>query len=180
MAGLIPRSLIDEFQNTVDEFNVSYEKGGLGKKIELIFEIGLQLVPDTIVESQIPSTHSNIGLAYGGRGQAASITNGAGLVDNAGSGGLIPQEQTRSKVIYGRIYPVLKPHLKLSIGAASTQTIWQINASKDYLADFKRCKEAILDVDFKGTQVKVRLFKPPAQYGLGEAHQCISFWEQIG
>jgi hypothetical protein len=54
-----------------------------------------------------------------------------------------------------------------------------MNISKEYLPDLIRCKEAILDVDFKGTQVRVRPFKRPVQYGLGEAHQCQSFWEQI-
>ena len=179
MSGLIPRSLITEFQNTVDELNESYDDGGLGKKIQLIFETGLRLSSESLLQSQVPDTHQNIGLQYGGRGQASSTTGREGLVDNQGSGVYIPVESVASKIIYGRIYPVNKPFQRMSLGITANQNVWQMNVSREYLPDILRCKEAILDVDFKGTQVRVRLFQSPAQYGLGESHQCKSFWIEI-
>lgn len=180
MTGPLPRSLIDEFQDTISSLNESYEDGGLGKRIRFIFETGLNLVAGgSSLDAQNPSTHTNIGLQYGGRGQAFTTTGREGLTDNIGSGAAIPAETTTYKEIYGRIYPVNKPFERLSLGVTAGQTVWQMNVSKEYLPDILRCKEAILDVDFQGSQVRVRLHRPPVQYGLGEAHQCKSFWIEI-
>ncbi len=176
--GPIPRSLIDEFQDTVSGLSESYDNGGLGKKIRFIFETGLGL-SSTSLDSANPPAHTNIGLQYGGRGQAHTTTGREGLTDNAGSGMSLPVETVTSKEIYGRIYPVNKPFERMSLGVAAGQTVWQMNVGKEYLPDIIRCKEAVIDVDFKGTQVRVRLLRPPVQYGLGEAHQCKSFWIEI-
>lgn len=174
--SLIPRSLITEFQNTIDDLTQHWEDGGLSKNCQLIFEGGITSSSDITVDN-IGNKPKSM-LSYGGRSHSNTIT-GHENISNEGEGGAGLKEQEYTKVIQARVYPVNKPYLRISLGVSINQNIWQINAHKKYMPDLIRAKEIIIDTGFSQKRIRVRPFKPPIPYGLGEAYQCVSYWEEI-
>jgi hypothetical protein len=172
--SLVPDDLKNEWKDKALLLNDS--DGGLGVKCTLIFEGGIESTSNVAADSI--GAKPRVGLSFGGRSSARTITGQENTDDKAESGeGL--REVELEKVIEGRVYAVTKDFDKLGITASTNKGIWTLITKKEYIPDLHRCKEVILYTEFKEKRISVKMLRPPQPYGLGQAVQCKSFWEEV-
>lgn len=172
--SLIPDDVKTKWKSLAKQLNSV--SGGLGVRCRLYFSEGLESSSDVSVD--------NIGkkpramLSYGGRSPARSKTGYSTTDDTAESGeGL--KERVTEKDFEGRIYSIDKPFERFQLGVQGSQNVFELVTGKEMTPFLRRAKEAVFNLDFPEKRIRVRLIKPPAPYGLGQAVQCKSVWEEV-
>ena len=173
--SLIPDEAKKQFKETAQKLNAV--SGGLGVRCELIFSEGIQV--SASVSDDTVGDKPRVMLSYGGRSPIRSKTGHSTTNDGgiAASQGL--REKITTKDIEGRIYSIEKPFERFQMGVQDDRNIFELVTDAINMADISRCKEAIFNVDPGTKRVRVKLMKPPSVYGLGQAINCKSVWEEI-
>ena len=101
--SLVPDSVKNEWKNVALSLNEA--DGGLGVKCTLIFEGGIESTSN--VSADNIGTKPRVGLSFGGRSPARTIT-GQSITDNKAESGEGLRERELEKEIEGRVYAVTK------------------------------------------------------------------------
>ena len=172
--SLVPNDVKNEWKNVATLLNSS--SGGLGVVCTLIFEGGVESTANIAEDNA--GIKPRVGLSFGGRSPARTIT-GQHTTDNKAESGQGLREKQINKEIDARIYAVTKDFERYGIAVSKGKGVWRVITKNEYLPDLMRCKEIILYKDLKEKRIRARLIKPPQPHGLGQAVQCKSFWEEV-
>ena len=173
--SLVPDEAKKQFKEMSEKLNAV--SGGLGVRCQLIFSEGIQA--STSVSDDVVGDKPKVMLSYGGRSPLRSktghsTTNDGGIAANQGL-----REKITTKIIEGRVYSIEKPFERFQMGVQDDRNIFELVTDVINMNDISKCKEAILNLDLGSKRVRVKLMKPPAVYGLGQAVNCKSVWEEI-
>ena len=173
--SLIPDEAKKQFKETAQKLNAV--SGGLGVRCQLIFAEGISA--STSVSDDVVGDKPRVMMSYGGRSPIRSKTGHSTTND----GGIAANQGLREKIstvdIEGRVYSIEKPFERFQMGVQDDRNIFELVTDAINMNDISRCKEAILNIDLGTKRVRVKLMKPPAVYGLGQAVNCKSVWEEI-
>ena len=171
---LIPDDVKTKWKTLAEQLNSV--SGGLGVRCRLFFSEGLESSSSVSVDS-IGSKPRTM-LSYGGRSPARTTT-GHPTTDETAESGEGLKEKVSTKDFEGRVYSVDKPFERYQLGVQGNQGVFELITKKSMVPFLRRAKEAIFNLDFQEKRIRVRLIRPPVPYGLGQAVQCKSTWEEV-
>jgi hypothetical protein len=171
---LIPDDLKKQWKDTAEKLNAV--SGGLGVRCQLIFSESIESTSSVVVDNT--GTKPRTMLSYGGRSPARSIT-GRDTTDETAESGEGLKEKLTTKNFEGRVYAVDKAFERFNLGVQDGKNAFELVTKKSLVPFLRRAKEAVFNLDFPEKRMRVRMIRPPAPYGLGQAVQCKSIWEEV-
>ena len=172
--SLIPDDLKKQWKDTAQKLNSV--SGGLGVRCQLIFSDSIESSASVALDNTGKKPRTM--LSYGGRSPARSIT-GRDTTDETAESGQGLREKITTKDFEGRIYPIEKGFERFNTGVQEGKNVFELVTNKTMTPFLRRAKEAIFNLDFPEKRIRVRMIRPPAPYGLGQAVNCKSVWEEV-
>lgn len=164
----IPDSVKSAWREFADDFNTD-----LGHTCRLIFDTGL--TTDSSISTDDNGIKPRISLPLGGRAHGFSIP-GHDLVEPPSDNHLKVVQNHKDITI--RVYHLPRDNERYGINISKNETLYELVTNKKYIPDLIRADHIIL---YYGEQdersIKVKSITDPIPYGMGDLHQCRSFWK---
>jgi hypothetical protein len=166
MSNLVPDEVKKLWKESAEAFNEELS-------VPCLFIFDSSFGPANISEDNVGNKPQTT-LTFGGK---SNVHNSSYDISNNAEE-LIKKGEV-SKAFLARVYSNPKDIDRYDIHVSEGKTAYELVTDKRYIPDILRCREIRIYTNVQEDQIRAKLIRTPAMYGLGEAVNCITFWESI-